>query len=65
MKAPTNKTLVRDLQGVLAQLRHLYGHMVNGRVWDTTEAANGLLSPQIRKLERIVLSYNDPRVTDV
>lgn len=36
----------------LAQLRHLYSHMVNGRVKNTTEAARGLLGPAIEEFEQ-------------
>lgn len=35
-----------------AQLRHLYDHMVNGRVLDPAEAARGLLGPAIAAYER-------------
>lgn len=37
----------------LAQLRHLYEQMVNGRVTDTADAARGLLGPAIARFEDI------------
>lgn len=56
----TRKDWERDLQesveGVefaLAQLRHLYSMMVNGKVDDNLSAASGLLAPQIVALERV------------
>lgn len=35
----------------LAQLRHLYEQMLNGKVTDTKQAAVGLLGPVIEHLE--------------
>lgn len=37
----------------LAQLRHLYGHMINGRITNQQEAARGLLGPAIECFEGI------------
>ena len=42
-----------DMDTVLAQLRHLYTHLNEGRVRDQPQIANGLLAPQIEKLERL------------
>jgi hypothetical protein len=38
----------------LAQLRHLYENMVNGRVTNCPEAAKGLLGPSIESFERLI-----------
>lgn len=40
-----------ELDRILAELRHLYTQLVGGHVKDTARAANGLLAPQIRRLE--------------
>ena len=37
----------------IAQLRHLYAHLVNGTFKDSKELADGLLAPQIRQLEAL------------
>jgi hypothetical protein len=42
---------VSDQAYHLAQLRHLYDHMVNGRINDMRQAADGLLSPAIECFE--------------
>ncbi len=42
-----------ELVGIVAQLRHAYAHLVNGRVVDLHAFAEGLLAPQIRRLERL------------
>ena len=36
----------------LAQLRHLYSHMINGKIVDQQEAAKGLLGPAIECIEK-------------
>lgn len=42
-----------DLAHVIAQLRHAYSHLAAGRVTDQREFADGLLAPQIQRLEAI------------
>ncbi|AXP07728.1 hypothetical protein SmphiM6_37 [Sinorhizobium phage phiM6] len=37
----------------IAQLRHLYTHLINGTFKDSRQLAEGLLSPVIKKLEKI------------
>lgn len=49
------------MNGVLAQLRHLYANLVNGAVADTASAkriAEGLLAPVIESLERAAPSQD-------
>lgn len=41
-----------NLPWALGQMRHLYAHMVNGRLGKPEDAANGLLSPAIKEVER-------------
>lgn len=36
----------------MAQLRHLYEHLMNGRILNQAEAARGLLGPAIEQLEK-------------
>jgi hypothetical protein len=43
-----------NIEFALAQLRHLYSHMVNGTFNNVESLANGLLSPEISRLERLV-----------
>jgi hypothetical protein len=38
---------------ISAQLRHAYGHLVNGRATDLPRFADGLLAPQIKRLEAL------------
>lgn len=42
-----------DLAGILAQLRHAYTHLAAERVTKQREFADGLIAPQIRKLEAL------------
>lgn len=47
----------------ISQLRHLYANMVNGAVKDSAAAkriAEGLLSPVIERLERLLHGDNEP-----
>jgi hypothetical protein len=44
---------LRELDGVIAQLRHAYSHLVNCRVDTLDEFGRGLIAPQIRKLEKL------------
>lgn len=44
---------MRELDGVLAQLRHAYMQLAAGTVRDQKQFADGLIAPQIRALERI------------
>lgn len=40
-----------ELERIGAELRHAYSHLVNGRVIDLRAFAEGLLAPQIRRIE--------------
>ena len=42
-----------EVAGVLAQLRHAYRNLIDGAVKNQKEFANGLIAPQIRRLERL------------
>ena len=44
---------LRRLDTAIAQLRHAYSHLANGRVGDLTEFGRGLIAPQIRVLEAL------------
>jgi hypothetical protein len=46
---------LRSLDFAIAQLRHAYTHLKCGRVVRQQEFADGLISPQIRRLERLRL----------
>lgn len=48
-----------ELERIAAQLRHAYSHLVNGRVIDLHAFADGLLAPQIRRLERLATGPTD------
>ncbi len=48
-----------ELVAISAQLRHAYSHLVNGRVTDLRAFADGLLAPQIRRLELLAGSAAD------
>jgi hypothetical protein len=56
---PNDKTVLAmvdvELQGVLAQLRHAYGLLARGFVIEKNHKkfADGLIAPQIRKLEKL------------
>jgi len=52
------------MQVEIAQLRHLYTHLVNGTFKDVKELANGLLSTVIASLER-QLEAKDARVKEL
>lgn len=45
-----------DITRAIADLRHAYGHMINGRVNDVEALARGLIGPAIERLERATLS---------
>lgn len=58
---------VRTLEAVntsaLGNLRHLYGNLVSGAVWDEAgaqEIARGLLGPTIERMERAALASAEP-----
>lgn len=40
-----------DMSFEIAQLRHLYNHLINGTFIDSAELADGLLHPVIEELE--------------
>jgi hypothetical protein len=40
-----------ELERIAAELRHAYSHLVNGRVTDLRAFAEGLVAPQIRRIE--------------
>jgi hypothetical protein len=42
------------ITGVLAQLRHAYAQLAAGAVHDQKRFADGLIAPQIRRLEELV-----------
>lgn len=42
-----------EVAAVLAQLRHAYHNLIDGCVIDQKEFANGLIAPQIRRLEKL------------
>jgi hypothetical protein len=44
----------KELTYICGELRHLYENLVNGWVREPVRVANGLLSPQIKKLERLL-----------
>lgn len=46
----------RDLSWAMADLRHAYSHLVNGRVGDHKSLADGLISPAIQKMEKALAS---------
>lgn len=51
---------LRKVRYALAQLRHLYHHMLNDNVRDYHAAARGLLGPSIEKLEEVLTPYAAP-----
>ena len=57
MYIPNDKTKLAmvelELTGALAQLRHAYMQLDAGTVMKQKEFANGLLAPQIRRLEKL------------
>lgn len=42
-----------ELEAIAAQLRHAYAQLAAGTVVRQQEFANGLISPQIQRLERL------------
>jgi len=48
------------LAGVTAELRHAYSHLASGSVVDQRGLAEGLLSPQIKRLEALSAGASDP-----
>lgn len=54
--------LIRELKGLTGELRHAYTHLKAERVTREAELADGLISPQIERLERIIASLegSDP-----
>lgn len=51
-----------ELARIAAELRHAYSHLVNGRVTDFRSFADGLLAPQIRRLELMTENHADANV---
>ncbi len=51
-------TLEEELEFVVAQLRHAYTQLKVGSVARQPEFADGLISPQIKRLERIIAEGN-------
>lgn len=43
----------QQLEGIAAQLRHAYAQLAAGTVVRQQEFAEGLISPQIKRLERL------------
>ena len=48
-----------ELVGIAAELCHAYSNLVNGRVTDLRTFADGLLAPQIRRLELLTVDPAD------
>jgi hypothetical protein len=44
---------MKDLDIILAQLRHAYAQLIGGVVKDQSQFAKGLIGPAIEKLEKI------------
>jgi hypothetical protein len=49
-----------EIKVVLAQLRHAYDHLVNGTAKHPQQMANGLIGPQIARLERLITPGQPP-----
>jgi hypothetical protein len=49
----------RDITHAIAQLRHLYGQMIRGKVVDVQQAATGLLGPALATLENECINAPD------
>jgi hypothetical protein len=52
-------TDIRELTITVAQLRHAYANLKGGHVGDQAQFADGLISPQIESLERLLRKYKD------
>jgi hypothetical protein len=52
--ARSSSVMEMELRHVLAQLRHAYAQLAAGTVKDQKQFANGLISPQIKRLEKFV-----------
>ncbi len=44
----------KEIQYAVAQLRHAYANLMKGAIKDSEQFANGLISPQIKRLEAIL-----------
>lgn len=53
---PRETADLRDLRFAIGQLRHAYTHLLAGR-GANAEFANGLISPEIKRLERMVARW--------
>ncbi len=51
-----------ELERIAAELRHAYSHLVNGRVTDLSAFAEGLVAPQIRRIENLAGGPADANV---
>lgn len=49
----------QEIEYIMANLRHLYENMINGRVNKPVELADGLLSPSIKRLEKLLNGCKD------
>lgn len=54
-----------ELERIGAELRHAYSHLVNGRVTDLRAFAEGLIAPQIRRIELLAGGPADASVDGV
>lgn len=58
----TKDKQIEELQLSLGQLRHLYWNMINGNVKPDQNSiariADGILSPEIKRLEKLAESFN-------
>jgi hypothetical protein len=61
-EAALKPTLEGELELIIANLRHAYAQLAAGtvRLQNQKEFADGLIAPQIRKLEKMVNEGNDP-----
>lgn len=59
---PNDKTILAmvdvELQGVVAQLRHAYVQLAAGAVKKQKMFADGLIAPEIRRLEKLQRSLS-------
>jgi hypothetical protein len=46
--------VISDLKWTSGELRHVYEILVGGMLGDPKELADGLISPQIERLERVI-----------
>jgi hypothetical protein len=46
--------VLSDLRTSVAQLRHLYTRILGGHVGQHVQLANGLLAPEVRRIEKAI-----------